>query len=816
MSKFAEYIHPVAHALFGEPTQRIGDQLRYRSRGSLAVEADGTWYDHESEQGGGVLDLIVRETSAGNYAEAARWLEDQGIKQADEQSQRQTSQRPRITATYDYVDEHGELLYQVCRMEPKNFRQRRPDGTGWSWKVKGVRQVPYRLPELVASQGTVVVVEGEKDADRLANELGVTATTNSGGSKRWPNSLAEHFKGRRVVILPDNDPAGREHAEKVAASLSPVAESVRVVELPGLPDKGDASDWIDAGGTREKLIQHCKAAPEWGPATEPAAAEPEPAAAAGTDWPFRCLGFDEGHYYYLPDRTQQVVAIPSGAHTNKSYLLTVAPLEWWEMAFPTKQGADWLAAANACMRASEAAGTFDPGQLRGRGAWYDEGRAVLHLGDRLLVDGAPLSLRQHRTRFVYERKPKLEALELVEPLGPDEASRLLEVTGSMNWSRDVESVLLAGWCVLAPICGAMSWRPHIWITGQRGTGKSWAVDNIISPAIGGAAMVVQSNSTEAGIRQKLKQDARPVMFDEAEGESRGNRARMQAVLELARQASSDSVAEIAKGTAGGKAMTFRIRSMFLMGSVNVGLSMAADKSRFTILSLQRAQHGEAGRKQFEELEALVNATLSPQWCAGLRSRTYELIPTIRANARVLAKVAAEVIGNQRAGDQIGTLLAGAYSLLSGEAITLDGARAWVASHDWAEPDEDAETSDEAALVSEIMLAKLRVDTQHGQKTRSVSELVQTALGKGVADYDVTRADADDTLARHGIKVRDADARVLFSDSHREIRGILADTPWMGGWSRILQRVAGAEIVKTARFAGVRHRAVALPFDEVVG
>jgi len=84
-------------------------------------------------------------------------------------------------------------------------------------------------------------------------------------------------------------------------------------------------------------------------------------------------------------------------------------------------------------------------------------------------------------------------------------------------------------------------------------GKTWLVDNIIAPALGDSSLTVQSNSTEAGIRQRLKQDARPVIFDEAEGESQHARQRMQAVLELARQASSDGVAEIAKGTAGGKA-----------------------------------------------------------------------------------------------------------------------------------------------------------------------------------------------------------------------------------------------------------------------
>lgn len=156
---------------------------------------------------------------------------------------------------YNYTDERGELLYQAVRFMPKDFRARRPDGKGdWIWNVEGARRVLYRLPQLLAAdrQATVFIVEGEKDADRLAS-LGCVATTNVFGAGKWRDEYNEPLRGRNVVILPDNDEAGRNHAEQVAASLHNVAESVKVVELPDLLDKGDVSDWLDAGGTVEKL-----------------------------------------------------------------------------------------------------------------------------------------------------------------------------------------------------------------------------------------------------------------------------------------------------------------------------------------------------------------------------------------------------------------------------------------------------------------------------------------------------------------------------------------------------------------------------------
>lgn len=173
-------------------------------------------------------------------------------------SQPQSGKRE-IVATYDYRDPGGKLLYQVVRFNPKDFRQRRPDGAGgWVWNMKGVEAVPYQLPELLAAisrRDTVFVVEGEKDADRLA-ALGLTATCNHGGAGKWRDVHSKYFPaGANVVIIPDNDEPGRKHAEQVARSLAGQGHKVTVVKLPGLPEKGDVSNWLNAGGTKDELLQ---------------------------------------------------------------------------------------------------------------------------------------------------------------------------------------------------------------------------------------------------------------------------------------------------------------------------------------------------------------------------------------------------------------------------------------------------------------------------------------------------------------------------------------------------------------------------------
>ena len=176
----------------------------------------------------------------------------------------------KIRATYDYTDAEGKLLYQVVRYDPKDFKQRRPDGVGgWVWNLKGITPVLYRLPEVkraITGGWTVYVCEGEKDCDAL-REKGLTATTNSGGAEKWRPAYGEALTGASVVILPDKDIPGLRHVAKVAKSLHGKAKSIKLLELPdrdGYQIK-DISDWLAAGGTLQELERLASEAPEWKP-----------------------------------------------------------------------------------------------------------------------------------------------------------------------------------------------------------------------------------------------------------------------------------------------------------------------------------------------------------------------------------------------------------------------------------------------------------------------------------------------------------------------------------------------------------------------
>ena len=142
------------------------------------------------------------------------------------------------------------------RFYPKDFRQRRPAGCGeWEWSLGDTPRVLYRLPEVrkaVEAGRRVFVVEGEKDVHTLA-AWGLAATCNPGGAGKWPRECSEGLRGAHVVIIPDNDEAGYQHAELVTGALAGIALDVMVLKLPGLDAKGDVTDWARSGGSLEKL-----------------------------------------------------------------------------------------------------------------------------------------------------------------------------------------------------------------------------------------------------------------------------------------------------------------------------------------------------------------------------------------------------------------------------------------------------------------------------------------------------------------------------------------------------------------------------------
>ncbi len=226
------------------PLPNHGSQDRHPSFSVNA--AKGTFFCHKEGINGGLSKLAQLTGHA---------LPEVAIQSPNGRMVRQ------IAATYDYVNAEDQLCYQVVRMQPKNFRIRRPDPAqrgAWIWNMGECEALPYRLPGLlrgIAAGETVFVVEGEKDADALT-ALGLTATTNHGGAGKWTHACSRHFAaGAQVVVIADNDSPGQAHAKSVAGKLQERGCEVHILQLDDLPEKGDVSDWIERGGTRDELLR---------------------------------------------------------------------------------------------------------------------------------------------------------------------------------------------------------------------------------------------------------------------------------------------------------------------------------------------------------------------------------------------------------------------------------------------------------------------------------------------------------------------------------------------------------------------------------
>lgn len=771
---------------------------------------------------------------------------------------------------WPYRNADGIIIGYACRFEREGGRKDvlpftfKTNGTVSEWRWQGFdRPRPlYNLDKLSAHHKmTAIVFEGEKTADAGDRLISTGISTAwMGGADGVKSADWTPLYGRNVVLWADNDYShayGEKHEK--SGQIKPFEEqpgnkamieiynilkdhcpAIKWVKNPaGKPcgwDLADAEDWNTEDAlsyvranmvpaetiASQVAVEINPTAPPEAPSTPPEDNVPpeyyEEPHHNESDF-FRCLGYEKaetgGQYYYFYAFLAKSVIKLAPSSMGKANLMQVAPLNYWEGTFPAKSGLSIDAAQNWLIQRSHDVGIFNEKWIRGRGAWMDKNNVIIHAGNHLIVNGIKTHFSRYKSKFIYEIGDEL-GFDIKDPLVTKDSARLMDVLNLINWERKINSYLLAGWCVVAPVCGALNWRPHIWLTGPAGSGKSWVFKEIVRRLLGETSLAVQGETSEAGLRQTLKHDALPIVFDEAEGNERRDQERMQSVLALMRQSSATDGGIMAKGSAGGTAKTYRIRSCFAFASILPQIVQQSDRTRVTQLSISKFQDNtEADRQkkdqQWKDLQAKYNEVITDSFCEGIRARTINLLPIILKNARTFSNAAAAVLGEQRTGDQIGALLAGAYSLVSANEITFEAAIKWITDKDWTEERAQSSTRDELSLLTHIMGHVLRVETGSGIMERSVGELVMCSLGYR-DDSWITLDVARDKLKRIGIRVDEdllnPDPFVYFSNSHPGIKKTLEGTPWVVSHNKILMRIEGAEDVQSKRFSsGVSTRAV---------
>lgn len=782
-----------------------------------------------------------------------------------------------------YLNPEGKTIGYVCRFNlPNGSKEVLPfsycsNGTLKVWRFRAfARPRPlYNWDQIVARpKANIVLVEGEKTAD-AAQKLfpHMVCTTWPGGSNAINYVNWEILKGRTILVWPDNDKEqtyGETHEKagelkpfheqpgnqamlQICDKLKTLCPIVKWISNdPSFPNKWDVAD--HDGWTSEFAINYARnhiidvPKPSENvpsiPAEVPRAANPIPdelppeIAEVKTSKNsiseykgyFSFLGYEKTedsilHAFYVKE-TRTVQKYSASALGRISTFISIAPLDFWESMFlvgkskkvQTDMALNWL------IRSSQQKGFFSSDSMRGRGAWMDAGRAVFHAGDHLVCNGKIVPLGELKSKYIYEAGQKL-GYSMKNPMVTKDAHKLITLCKAMNWSRDINAYLLAGWCVIAPICGALVWRSHIWITGPAGSGKSWLLKEIIRPLLGETALSVQSETTEPGLRQLIKSDAMPVVFDEAEAEDRQQQQSIRKVLGLMRAASADDGGFLVKGSSSGIEKKYRIRSCFAFASIGVTATQQSDKTRITLLTLKVPPDGKEKEENWAKLQKMHLDTINDEYAVNLQARTLNILPTIISNAAVFAKAATALLGKQRIGDQIGSLLAGAYSLSSNNKISYEDAVEWIKEKDWSEERELEESRDENRLLSHILERLIRCETPNGGSVeRSIGELVGLCLGK-YDDPILTDTGAERILNRMGFKFHDEFDKIkndstpylAISNTSGHIRKMLFNTPWASNWSKVLVRVDGGIDLATTRFTVTKtSRAVAIPVEFITG
>jgi hypothetical protein len=577
--------------------------------------------------------------------------------------------------------------------------------------------------------------------------------------------------------------------------------------------------------------------------------------AAGIDGSQKC--------FYL-DVNGQLVGLEAGNRHGKNSLIALfgARSDWLEANFPQWSapkyegrgasrvlvspseivGFDQAEASRALIEESVRRGIFDPtGKMRGRGAHpLPLGGVVIHHGDKLLISRQRVSGEVYDFAWqdvgLFERHVYPAAEPIPRPwhesVPPTAANTLLKLLRSWRWKRErIDPQFMLGWIGAAMLGGALEWRPNIWLTGGKGTGKSTlnGRDKLLHQLFGDGVFRT-GNASAAAIRQSLKNATVPVLFDEIEA-SEDNR-RVDEVIALARVASSGDVMH--RGGQDHQAHEFTIRSCFQFSSINIPPLQPQDRSRLAILELKPFEPGDKAPVfsdyDFADIGRRLQRRMLDGWhrLAATKERFHEAL-ALRGHVA-------------RACDQFGTLLACADLLLNDELPAHDEVDFWATL---CAPDRMAEiseaTPDETACLNHILTSMVQ---SRGGDDR---EMLGTWIGRVVAEAIDPPAFADGTydktrerLIQYGLKLvnpvwhpekRDAAGNVIrkagwgaaqfdqrrpgylaVANSHRALAELFKGTVWQGGvWKTALARTDGAiEPVKIAYGKMVKAWAVLVP------
>jgi putative DNA primase/helicase len=678
-----------------------------------------------------------------------------------------------------YRNQDGGAVFAVVRHEkPDGAKDVVPwyfgtDGKWHSGQALDHGRPLFNLDQIVkADKSTpILVVEGEKCAS--VDVKGYLVTTWPGGSQATSKADWNPLEGRRVIIWPDADAAGVKAAAAIANRI-PGALILQVANKPSGWDLADAvADGIDPVAFIESAL--------------PSESDIE----NGNAGEFACLGHDTQHHWFLRRGVRMPYKIPLGGFTA-SKLLTLAKLAFWAQVnmIGDSDGVKTALAQDYVEGLSFDVGQYQPERIRGAGVWRDKDGFLINDGKQIILhDGNIKKLDEYQTSHYYISS----SVQFAGMIGPEAKAadgktleKLFQVQG---WGTQAQAVLAMGWSLIAPFGGVLRWRPHIWVTGKRGSGKTWALNDLIYPLCGPFAHKGSGKDSEAGVRRSLDMDARPVILDEMEPKGQRAADRVSAILDLARNASSDGSGYITLASQDGGTQRFVVRSCFCFGSIQTPDEGAAIASRITRLELKPPV---SQAKKFQESSQLFAACMDDP--ARFRRRMFHALPRILQDIEWLRSDFLDLFGDQRRADQYAPMLAAAWAVQSDDTIQCPDGIDWFGRlTPFLSADADTARDDEESVIDHILGAHIR----HENGVRTIGELLH--LG-----YIAQEPWAQDLLARYGIKVYSGGLAIQSKSDH--LRALLKDTPYASGYGAQIQRhrFSVSDKTKQVRMAGQKQ------------
>jgi putative DNA primase/helicase len=685
--------------------------------------------------------------------------------------------RKKIEPCGSRVNEHGTLLVPCRDINGMILGIQFISEDGTKKFLKGQRvSGTFFLIGAVRERTTAYLCEGFATgvSIHMATKMAVFCSFSAGNLSQVAKEIKTKYPDLNVIICGDDDifkgtdNVGRKEAEQTAKAMYHEAIFPKFTSLGTKPtDFNDLHCLEGLEAVKEQLtLSHSKIKKGFQP-----------------------LGFNGSVHYFFLKRNNSVLKCSS--LTPERIQMLYPSYEYLLEMYPHKKtDVDWFRIRGELIQKSIEVGSFNPSCIRGLGTWHDDDRIIVNTGETTFVDNEEKDLNEFKSRYKYTSTERSFPFS-DKPLDVTETKKMIEALSLFNWEHPSNAILVAGWIAQARLSGALPTRPHIWISGSKGSGKSTLINKLIMPCLGSSSgyFQAQGGTTAAGIRQAIQSDSIPVIYDEFE--ILENNQEQHRIMNLLRQSWSFTDAKIFKGTADGVAHAYSTNFSALVGSIRVHFQNDADRSRFTVCELKAHQSDNNHKKHMDALMKNLNRKYGDR----LFSRSVRLFRIIKNSSKIFQEILAAK-HNQRFGEQVGSLLGGYWSLVSEVVVNETEAGEVIAKLNLENESNESREKDEEQCLQKLLTSKVRLNSGY-EKT--------------IGSIVINGEENDHKHIEHfGLKVTSKE--LVIASNHSELVKIFAGTRWKS-WNQSLKRFDNSTF-RTHRIAGAPMTCLLIPLSLV--